>query len=95
MQPKEIVTSFLDKRVVVIGDVMLDEYVHGDVRRISPEAPVPVLEIKERAFRLGGAANAASNVASLGGIALLVGVVGCDEGARMFDDVARRSSPCD
>lgn len=71
-------------RVLVVGDVMLDEYVRGEVSRISPEAPVPVLEVREtRAsdVRLGGAANAAANIQALGGKASLVGVVGVDEAA--------------
>src|SRR5579859_3348580 len=73
------VKAFQGRRVVVLGDVMLDEYVHGDVSRISPEAPVPVLEVRERLFVPGGAANAAANVASLGGVPVIVGVVGSDE----------------
>jgi D-beta-D-heptose 7-phosphate kinase/D-beta-D-heptose 1-phosphate adenosyltransferase len=81
MTSADVVAAFTGQRVVVLGDVMLDEYVHGDVSRISPEAPVPVLEIRERVFRAGGAANAAANVASLGGVPVLVGVVGEDGGA--------------
>jgi D-beta-D-heptose 7-phosphate kinase/D-beta-D-heptose 1-phosphate adenosyltransferase len=69
------------RRVVVIGDVMLDEYVRGDVSRISPEAPVPVLEVRSHDWRLGGAANAAANIQALGGAATLIGVVGKDETA--------------
>jgi rfaE bifunctional protein kinase chain/domain len=69
------------RRVVVIGDIMLDEYVRGDVSRISPEAPVPVLEVRSRDSRLGGAANAANGIQALGGAAVLVGVVGKDETA--------------
>lgn len=68
-------------RLVVVGDVGLDEYVLGDVRRISPEAPVPVLEVQTQDSRLGLAANVAQNVASLGGEAFLVGVVGQDGAA--------------
>jgi len=65
-------------RLIVVGDIGLDEYVLGDVRRISPEAPVPVLEVQTQDSRLGLAANVAQNVASLGGEALLVAVVGND-----------------
>ncbi|MBX3022838.1 MAG: D-glycero-beta-D-manno-heptose-7-phosphate kinase [Bdellovibrionales bacterium] len=70
--------SLPKSRLVVIGDIGLDEYVLGDVRRISPEAPVPVLEVQSTDARLGLAANVAQNVASLGGEALLVAVVGED-----------------
>ena len=68
-------------RLIVVGDIGLDEYVLGDVRRISPEAPVPVLEVQNQDARLGLAANVAQNVASLGGEALLVAVVGADAAA--------------
>jgi D-glycero-beta-D-manno-heptose-7-phosphate kinase len=73
-----ILQDFANVSVLVIGDVMLDEYVWGDVQRISPEAPVPVVEFRTRSHVVGGAANAASNVASLSGHALLGGVVGPD-----------------
>src|ERR1700742_1085321 len=71
-------------RLIVVGDVGIDEYVLGDVRRISPEAPVPVLEVQTQDSRLGLAANVAQNVASLGGEALLVAVVGQDAAADQF-----------
>jgi len=66
-------------RVLVIGDVMLDRYWFGDVHRISPEAPVPVVQLRESEDRLGGAANVARNVVSLGARASLLGFVGDDE----------------
>ncbi|HVH45905.1 MAG TPA: D-glycero-beta-D-manno-heptose-7-phosphate kinase, partial [Labilithrix sp.] len=70
--------DFKGRRIAVVGDLMLDEFVRGDVLRISPEAPVPVLEVKDRTAMPGGAANAAANVASLGGKVSLVGCVGAD-----------------
>lgn len=68
-------------RVLVVGDLMLDEYLRGEVSRISPEAPVPILEVRTHESRLGGAANTAANIQALGGTAFLVGVVGKDETA--------------
>ena len=65
---------------MIIGDVIVDEYIWGDVNRISPEAPVPVFEIETEETGCGGAANVAQNVASLGGNAILVGVIGKDRG---------------
>ena len=65
-------------RVLVVGDVMLDEYVWGAVGRISPEAPVPVVDVRERTFRPGGAANVAAGVAALEGHPFLAGIVGDD-----------------
>jgi rfaE bifunctional protein kinase chain/domain len=70
----------LDKvRILVVGDVMLDRYWFGDVSRISPEAPVPIVRVDKREARLGGAANVARNAAALGAHAGLLGVVGADE----------------
>ena len=66
-------------RILVVGDVMLDRYWFGDVNRISPEAPVPVVRVDKREARLGGAANVARNAAALGAHAALLGVVGADE----------------
>lgn len=77
----DLLAKFKDKRILVLGDVMLDQYVWGRVERISQEAPVPVLEAQSDEMRLGGAANAALNIRSLGGIPLLVGVVGSDSAA--------------
>ena len=78
MNLKNIFTQFQDKRVTIIGDIILDEYIWGDVNRISPEAPVPVFEMTAERTGCGGAANVAQNVTSLGGKAELVGVIGKD-----------------
>src|SRR5205085_5821314 len=74
----EIVAAMRDKTGVVFGDVMLDEFVWGDVTRISPEAPVPVVDIRRESVHLGGAANVLANLRSLGALAAVVGVVGSD-----------------
>lgn len=70
--------GFEGKRIAVVGDLMLDRYYWGRVGRISPEAPVPVVEVESESTRLGGAANVANNIASLGGIPIMVGVIGSD-----------------
>jgi D-glycero-beta-D-manno-heptose-7-phosphate kinase len=72
------VEKFAGKKILVIGDVILDRYVYGDVSRISPEAPVPVVKIEKEVVVVGGAANTANNISSLGAEAFLVGVVGND-----------------
>ncbi|ARP85966.1 D-glycero-beta-D-manno-heptose-7-phosphate kinase [Bordetella genomosp. 9] len=73
------VDAISKRRVLVVGDVMLDRYWFGEVDRVSPEAPVPIVRVARREDRLGGAANVARNVVALGGQATLVGVVGADE----------------
>lgn len=76
-------------RIVVVGDVMLDRYLIGDTERLSPEAPVPVVHIRERQARLGGAANVAANVAAVGGTTRLVGAIGDDmEGEQLRRELA-------
>ncbi|MDP8224957.1 MAG: D-glycero-beta-D-manno-heptose-7-phosphate kinase [Candidatus Lernaella stagnicola] len=86
---QQIVKRFGDARVLVIGDVMADQYVWGDVERISPEAPVPVVRVKRVGHMLGGAANVADNLRKLGVRVSLCGVIGNDEtGAKVRDMLA-------
>ena len=77
------------KKIAVVGDLMVDRYYWGDVMRISPEAPVPVVEVKSESTRLGGAANVANNIASLGGTPLMIGVVGKDNGGTVLRSLVR------
>ena len=71
--------KFINKKIVIVGDVMKDTYLYGVTDRISPEAPVPVIKINKKSFSLGGAANVASNVSALGGDATLIGLTGKDQ----------------
>src|SRR5947207_10480296 len=75
----EIVAAMRGRTVLVFGDVMLDEFVWGDVTRISPEAPVPVVDIRRESVHLGGAANVLANLVALGAEACVVGVTGKDD----------------
>jgi rfaE bifunctional protein kinase chain/domain len=84
-----VIENWRAKRIVIVGDVMLDEYLWGTVSRISPEAPVPVVEIKNQTVRPGGAANVAANIKALGAEPLLVGVVGSDPAARLLRDALK------
>jgi D-beta-D-heptose 7-phosphate kinase/D-beta-D-heptose 1-phosphate adenosyltransferase len=84
-----MVPDFRGARALVIGDVMLDEHLRGVVRRISPEAPVPVLEFRSRTHGLGGAANVAQVVRSMGGTAAVVGVCGVDSSADVLRALLR------
>ena len=79
---KTLFDQFHGKRIGVVGDLMLDRYYWGSITRISPEAPVPVVEVESQSIRLGGAANVANNIASLGGIPLMIGVIGDDNGGK-------------
>jgi rfaE bifunctional protein kinase chain/domain len=82
-----ILDRFANVKVLVVGDIMLDRYWWGTVRRISPEAPVPVVDLKKNTFVPGGAANVAANVAGLGATAHLVGVAGTDNEADTLVDL--------
>jgi len=75
---EELLASLHGRRVLIVGDLMLDRYVWGRVERISPEAPVPVVDVERETVLAGGAANVARNIAALGGVPLLLGVVGDD-----------------
>jgi len=85
---KEYIDRFSKTKVLVIGDIILDEYVWGDVSRVSPEAPVPVVEVKRDTKMLGGAANVIHNIATLGARPTLCGVVGQDlTGKTIIDEL--------
>src|SRR6201994_682459 len=75
-----LLQSASSRRIAVVGDAMLDVYLRGDVERISPEAPVPVVRVRERRYALGGAANVAQNVAAIGAECDLVAAIGNDSG---------------
>ncbi|MEA3255593.1 MAG: PfkB family carbohydrate kinase, partial [Candidatus Altiarchaeota archaeon] len=74
-----ILNNFRTGSILVIGDLMLDKYVFGDVSRISPEAPVQVVDVLREGYVPGGAANVANNIAALGGRAFIAGLIGSDE----------------
>jgi rfaE bifunctional protein kinase chain/domain len=74
----KIINSFKDKNILIIGDIILDRYIFGKVNRISPEAPVPVVDVSRESFLLGGAANVANNIIALGGRVTVSGVIGKD-----------------
>jgi len=74
----KIITQFKNKKILVVGDIMLDKYIWGDVTRISPEAPVPVVSVQAESYAPGGAANVANNIAALGSSSYMVGIIGKD-----------------
>ncbi|WP_320171541.1 D-glycero-beta-D-manno-heptose-7-phosphate kinase [Maridesulfovibrio sp.] len=86
-----VLPALKGQKVLIIGDVMLDHYVIGAVERISPEAPVPVVQVTEEKYLLGGAGNVARNIASLGGTPKLTGFVGADEEGRVFNRLCTES----
>lgn len=81
----ELLERLSSRRILVVGDVMLDRYMWGRVSRVSPEAPVPVVEVEDEAVRLGGAANVAANVRSLGAEPVLVGLLGPEQSTDTFE----------
>lgn len=88
---RDIVAAAHGKRILVVGDLMLDRYITGRVTRISPEAPVPVVQVTEEHARPGGAANVALNIQALGGQAVVAGTVGADAAGRELMDLLCRA----
>lgn len=92
----ELLQTFRERKVLVLGDVMLDEFVWGDVTRISPEGPVPVVDVRRESIHLGGAANVLANLIALGSHGWVVGVVGSDHaGERLRDQLRQLNSSGD
>jgi rfaE bifunctional protein kinase chain/domain len=83
------IDRFAGKRIAVVGDLMVDRYYWGAVRRVSPEAPVPVVEVESESVRLGGAANVAHNIRSLGGIPVVIGLTGDDHPGEVLRELVR------
>lgn len=92
----EILQTLRERKVLVLGDVMLDEFVWGDVTRISPEGPVPVVDVRRESVHLGGAANVLANLSSLGAHGWVVGVIGNDlAGERLRSELRQLNSSGD
>jgi D-beta-D-heptose 7-phosphate kinase/D-beta-D-heptose 1-phosphate adenosyltransferase len=91
MRGAALLDTMRGRRVLVLGDVMLDEFIWGRVGRISPEAPVPVVEVTGQSDHLGGAGNVAANVRSLGGEPALAGVIGRDDAGRRIEEALQRA----
>jgi rfaE bifunctional protein kinase chain/domain len=87
---ERLLRDFSTKNILVIGDVMLDEYITGSVNRISPEAPVPVVNLRQRSVSLGGASNVALNIKALGANPILLSVIGKDDKSVRFEQEMHR-----
>lgn len=85
-------SEFSKKRILVVGDIMLDKHIHGTVSRISPEAPVPILKAEKEAYMPGAAANVANNISSLGAKVYLSGAVGADEARKILFQELEKSN---
>lgn len=85
----DMIHGFSKQHIMVVGDIMMDEYIWGDANRISPEAPVPVVVVKERTYHPGGAANTVSNILSLGAKSSLLGISGKDSNGTLFRKVLK------
>ncbi len=86
------ISKFKNSRILVIGDIMLDEFIWGEVSRISPEAPVPVVWVRSESFMPGGASNVANNLHALGSKVYLCGVIGSDRNGRLLTDELRKKN---
>ena len=90
MEKKNIIKhikNFKKVKITIIGDIILDSYLHGSVDRISPEAPVPIVKFQKQEYRLGGASNVAYNIASLGGQTSMTGVIGNDNDGKLIKKI--------
>ncbi|HHL39522.1 MAG TPA: D-glycero-beta-D-manno-heptose-7-phosphate kinase [Deltaproteobacteria bacterium] len=93
---RALIDGFAGARVLIIGDLIMDHFIWGTVRRISPEAPVPVVDVTSESILLGGCANVVNNIHSLGGRCLVTGVIGRDDdGKRLVKALRERSIPTD
>ncbi|MCL4874857.1 D-glycero-beta-D-manno-heptose-7-phosphate kinase [bacterium] len=93
---QSIIEKFGRARVLVVGDLIMDHFIWGKVKRISPEAPVPVVEVTSESIMLGGAANVVNNIHSLGGRSLVTGVVGNDsDGKKLVASLKEKGIPAD
>ncbi len=88
----QLFASFNRQKILVVGDIMLDSYIWGKVDRISPEAPVPIVSVEKRSNRLGGAANVALNINSLGAKAIICAVIGADQKGGELVDLLKKES---
>ena len=91
MNFEAIFTGFNSKKVLIVGDAMIDAYMWGKINRMSPEAPVPIVEVKKHETRLGGAANVALNLQSLGATPILCSVIGDDNQGILFKKLMRKA----
>ena len=89
---EEILGGFTSKKIIVLGDVMLDRYLWGKVRRISPEAPVPIVHVTKESGNLGGAANVAGNISAMGAKVSIIGILGEDTFGKEFIKLAQQFS---
>ncbi len=87
---KKLFTAFESKSILIIGDVMIDAYLWGKVERISPEAPVPIVSLKKRENRMGGAANVALNIQSMGARPILCSTIGKDDKSHLFFELMKK-----
>ena len=92
---KDILTKIQSKKILVVGDLMLDHYIIGDVDRISPEAPVQVVKVDKEKFGPGGAANVAQNIKALGAEPFIIGTVGHDQSGNQLRQIFRDNNISD
>jgi len=85
----QLLESFAGKKILIVGDIMVDEFIWGRVQRISPEAPVPVVEVMDQTYRLGGSGNVAANIKTMGGLPIPIAVHGLDDAARRLVELLK------
>src|SRR5438046_9564342 len=94
-QMGQLLESFAGKKILIVGDIMVDEFIWGKVQRISPEAPVPVVEVMDETYRLGGSGNVAANIKTMGGVPIPIAVHGHDDAGRRLTDLRQPTESAD
>ncbi|NPA53441.1 MAG: D-glycero-beta-D-manno-heptose-7-phosphate kinase [Aquificae bacterium] len=89
---QKILSKFPQTNILVVGDLILDKYLWGEVERISPEAPVPIVDVKKETVNLGGACNVAWNISALDGNAFIAGVIGDDENGKILEQLLKEKN---
>src|SRR5256885_15692653 len=88
---EQILNRFSGKTVLIVGDLMLDEFIWGKVRRISPEAPVPVVEVSDETYRLGGSGNVPAHIRAMDAAPISIGIIGQDPAGGLILDLMEKS----
>ena len=89
---KNILKNIYKLKILVVGDIMLDEYIWGDIKRISEEAPIPIISVNSKSYNIGGAGNVASNLVGLGAKVSIAGIIGQDHESEIIYNIFKKQN---